>query len=37
VRLYADPKTTVMLRADRDSDLGNALARMSLSGYLVDV
>jgi hypothetical protein len=37
VRLYADQKTTVMLRADRDSDLGNALARMSLSGYLVDV
>jgi hypothetical protein len=26
-----------MLRADRDSDLGNALARMSISEYLVDV
>lgn len=37
VRLYADPKTTVMLRADRDIATGTATARMSISGYLVDV
>ncbi len=37
VRLYADPKTTVMLRADRDVATGTATARMSISGYLVDL
>jgi hypothetical protein len=36
VRLYADPKTTVMLRVDRDIATGDATARMSISGYLVD-
>lgn len=37
VRLYADPGTTVMLRADRDVATGTAVARMSLSGHLVAV
>jgi hypothetical protein len=37
VRLYADPKTTVMLRADRDLAVGSATARMSISGHLIDV
>ena len=37
VRLYADPGTTVMLRADRDLAGGDGLARMSLSGYLINV
>jgi hypothetical protein len=37
VRLYADPGTTVMLRADRDLATGSALARMSISGHLVNV
>ncbi len=37
VRLYADPGTTVMLRAIRDVATGDALARMSISGYLVNV
>jgi hypothetical protein len=36
VRLYADPGTTVMLRADRDIAAGDATARLSISGYLVD-
>ncbi|MBZ5728289.1 MAG: hypothetical protein LAP87_25300 [Acidobacteriia bacterium] len=37
VRLYADQGTTVMLRADRDIATGDGLARMSISGHLVDV
>jgi hypothetical protein len=37
VRLYADPGTGVMLRADRDAATGDALARMSISGYFVNV
>jgi hypothetical protein len=37
VRLYADPGTTVMLRADRDVTTGQGLVRMSLSGHLVNV
>ena len=37
VRLFADPGTTVMLRADRDLATGTATARMSLSGQLVAV
>ncbi len=37
VRLYADPGTTVMLRADRDIAAGEGLARMSVSGHLVAV
>ncbi len=37
VRLYADPGTTVMLRIDRDIATGEGLARMSLSGHLVDM
>lgn len=37
VRLYADPGTTVTLRADRDLATGTATARMSLSGKLVAV
>ena len=37
VRLYADSGTTVMLRADRDLATGNATARMSISGHLIDV
>ena len=37
VRLYADPGTTVMLRAERDFATGDALARISISGYLVNV
>ncbi|MGB8910102.1 MAG: hypothetical protein WCC84_15260 [Candidatus Cybelea sp.] len=36
VRLFADPGTTVMLRADRDAASGAGIARMSLSGQLVD-
>lgn len=36
VRLHAHPKTTVMLRADRDIAEGDATARISISGYLVD-
>ncbi len=35
VKLYADPGTTVMLRADRDIAKQEATARISLSGYLV--
>jgi hypothetical protein len=35
VRLYADPGTTVMLRADRDAPAGDGLARMTLSGHLI--
>ena len=37
VRLYADPGTQVMLRVDRDSPSGSVVARMSLSGRLVDL
>jgi hypothetical protein len=37
VRLYADPGTQVMLRVDRDSPSGSVMARMSLSGRLVDL
>jgi hypothetical protein len=37
VRLYADPGTTVMLRADRDIAVGDGLVRMSVSGHFVDV
>jgi hypothetical protein len=37
VRLYADPGTGVMLRADRDLTTGTATARMSLSGKLIAV
>jgi hypothetical protein len=37
VRLYADPGTTVTLRADRDLAKGAGKARMSLSGQLVAV
>ena len=37
VRLYADPETTVMLRADRDLATGQGTVRMSVSGHLVDV
>ncbi|MBV8201047.1 MAG: hypothetical protein JOZ15_10540 [Acidobacteria bacterium] len=37
VRLYADPGTIVMLRADRDLATGEGLARMSISGELVAV
>jgi hypothetical protein len=36
VRLYADPGTTVMLRIDRDLATGDGLARMSISGYLLN-
>jgi len=36
VRLYADQGTNVMLRIDRDIAAGDGLARMSLSGHLVD-
>jgi len=36
VRLYADPGTVVMLRIDRDIAKGDGLARMSVSGELVD-
>ncbi len=37
VRLYADAGTTVMLRADRNSPSGAAIARLSISGELIDV
>ena len=37
VRLYADAGNTVMLRADRDAPTGDGLARLSISGYLVDL
>jgi hypothetical protein len=37
VRLYADAGSTVMLRADRDIATGEGLARMSISGHLVNV
>jgi hypothetical protein len=32
--IYADPGTTVTLRADRDADTGTATFRMSISGRL---
>ncbi len=37
VRLYADAGTTVMLRADRNNPTGSAIARLSISGELIDV
>ena len=36
VRLYADGGTTVMLRTDRDAPSGTGIARMTLSGHLID-
>lgn len=34
VKFYADPGSTVTLRVDRDHPENQAIARMSLSGYL---
>lgn len=36
VKLYADSGPTITLRATRDGSSGDGVARMSISGYLLD-